>query len=280
MLVHVPMPRPPAIAALFRLATTAALAACATSPRPAPPPAPLVPPESPGAVIELSLRSFGHFGGLAPAEVWFARVSALNGSDCVPREEHFDPALDRTTELGGADLGGLAITGTLEGGGSVAGDPTCMYDEAFTPVWDPLLYRADRIEGNRAYLDAPPPARYVAVAATFVTNAQNDSTATLYLSADTIARTEVALPPGARRHMGRYVLRYGSAGRMDPAQTRFEGQIAPLGPGWGSVLLENIAAGLTGGEGRSVVHRAADVRQAVYPEETADASAETPVYPW
>jgi hypothetical protein len=279
MLVHVPMPRSPAIAALSRLALPAALAVlagCATTPRPEPPPAPLVPPESPGAVVEITLKTFGRFGGLAPSEVWFARVSALNGSDCTPRARHFDPGLDRSTDLGGADLGGLAMTGALEGG-SVAGDPTCMYDEAFTPIWDPLLYRADRIEGTRAYLDAPPPARYVVVAATFVTNRDNDSTATLYLSADTIARTEVALPPGARRHMGRYFLRYGPAGKMDAAQARFEGQIAPLGPGWGAVLMGNIVAGLAGGEGRSVVHRAADVRRAVYP---GDAGDPAPVYPW
>jgi len=294
------MPRPPAIAALSRLTAPVAfalLAACATSPRPAPPFVPLVPPESPGAVVEFSLQAWGRFGGLAPAEVWFARVAALNGSDCVPREQRFDPALDRSTELGGADLGGLAITGALEGGGSVAGDPTCMYDEAFTPVWEPLLYRADRISGTRAYLDAPPPARYVAVAATFVTNPNNDSVATLYLPAATIARTEVALPPGARRHMGRYVLGYGPSGSLDPAQARFKAQIAPLGPGWGAVLLENIVAGLAGGQGRSVTHRGAEVRRADYPDQTASgpnltASAPNPVtsgplspaeslvYPW
>jgi hypothetical protein len=273
------MPRPPAIAILRRCLSAAALgalAACASAPGPAPPPAPLVPPETAGAVIELSLKAFGMWGNRAPSEVWFARVAALNGSDCAPRPHDFDPALDRTTELGGADLGGAALTGTVAGTGSIAGDPTCMYDEAFNPVWDPLLYRADRIEGTRAYLDAPPPARYVAVAATFVTNPDNDSTATLYLSADLIARTEVALPPGARRHMGRYVLGYGSR-NLDPAQERFKARIAPLGPGWGAVLLEDIVAGLAGGSGRSVVHQAAKVRSAVYPEE---APGTAPVYPW
>lgn len=273
------MPRPPAIAAPRRAlagAALAALAACATAPGPAPAPAPLVPPETPGAVIELSLKGFGMWGGRAPSEVWFARVAALNGSDCTPRPHEFDPALDRTTDLGGADLGGIALAGSVEGAGAVAGDPTCMYDEAFTPVWGPLLYRANRIEGTRAYLDAPPPARYVAVAATFVTNPDNDSTDTLYLSADLIARTEVALPPGARRHMGRYVLSNGSF-HLDQAQERFKAQIAPLGPGWGSVLAENIMAALAGGSGRSVEHRAADVQGAVYPEE---APAAAPVYPW
>jgi len=276
------MPRPSAIAAPCRfgaIAALALLAACATSPRPAPPPAPLVPPDSPGAVVELTLRTFGRFGGLPPSEVWFARVSALNGSECTPREQRFDPALDRSTELGGADLGGLALAGTVEGAGSIGGDPTCMYDEAFTPVWDPLLYRADRIEGFRAYLDAPPPARYAVVAATFVTNSKNDSTATLYLPANLIARTEVALPPDARRHMGRYVLGYGSA-TLDPAEERFKAQIAPLGPGRGSLLVENIVAGLAGGEGRSVVHKAAKVREAVYPVAPAGAPAEAPTYPW
>lgn len=273
------MPRLPSIAVLRRRSAPAAfvlLAACATTPRPATPPAPLVPPASPGAVIELSLKQFGLFGARAPAEVWFARVSALNGSTCTPRKRAFDPGLDRSTDLGGADLGGTALMGSVEGAGAIAGDPTCMYDEAFTPVWEPLLYRADRIEGTRAYLDAPPPARYVAVAATFVTNPDNDSTATLYLSADTIARTEVALPPGARRHMGRYVLGYGS-GSLDPAQKRFEAQIAPLGPGQGAVLMGNIVAALAGGQQRSVVHKGAALRDAVYP---GDAPATPPVYPW
>lgn len=278
------------VAPILRYALLAVVAGCAAGPRQAVPPLPLVPPESPGAVIELTLQRGGFLPGLPPAEVWFARVAALNGSDCAPREARFDPALDRATDLGSADSGGMAMMGALEGG-SIPGDPTCLYDETGAPVWEPILYRADRIEGIRAYLDAPPPARYVAVAATFVTDARSESTATVYFPAWMVAATESALPPGAAVPMGRYVVAYGASGPTDPAQNHVAHMIEPLGPSGKALFAQNIIAGLAGQPSRSVLHKAALVRAAQVPETAAapgpagipdatDTAPPAPEYPW
>lgn len=232
-------PLPAALAGLLVLATGCA-AGCAAAPRPraeGPPP-----PPPPGVSVEV--RLVGIFGlTAAPQMIWFARVASLNGSTCVPRSavpEAAPGSQAGASDLGGADAGGrMALIGSLEGeGGFEGGDPTCMYDELGNPVWDPLLYRADRIEGARAYLDGPPPARYVAVAATF--SRSGNSPNTVYFPADMIARTERPVPAGAAVDMGRYKVRAG--GSFDPAQRFVRDRIKPLGPSRAAVALAFVAA--------------------------------------
>jgi len=254
-------------------------AACASGPAPgpeaaAPPPEPPAPPV-PSVWIDVSLRQpFGF--RTAPAVVWFARVSGLNGSDCLPRPATFDPGLDRNAALGGATAGGdLARVGSVDGAGGAGagGDPTCMYDEAWRPVWDPLLYTADRIEGTSAYLSNPPPARYVAAAATFRTD-DAGSTVTVYFPETMLARTEVAVPPGESRYMGRFQVRSGGGG-FDPAQAYFRDRIAPLGPGAAAQLLAAIITGLAGGEIQTTRHVPGQEVEAAAPP-----PAEARTYPW
>jgi len=248
------------------LALLLALPGCAAGPR-ARPVAVAPPPPPPGVSVEVRLA--GVFGrGLAPQTVWFARVAALDGSTCVPRPAGPAGASDAgagSAELGGADAGGrMALIGSVEGEGAFAGgDPTCMYDEIGNPVWDPLLYRADRIEGARAFLTDPPPARYVAVAATFATDTEG-STNTVYFPADMIALTERPAPAGGAADMGRYKVRAG--GGFDPAQTFVRGRIEPLGPGRAARVLGALFSGLANnGHMQLTLHSAGRMAEADAP---------------
>jgi hypothetical protein len=248
---------------------------CASGPRPAPQAAA---PPPPGVSVEVRMsRVFGR--GLAPQTLWFARVAALDGSTCVPRPTAFAgrDATAGASELGGADAGGrMALIGSDNGeGGFSGGDPTCMYDEIGNPVWDPLLYQANRIQGGRAYLDAPPPARYVAVAAVFKVDAQG-STDTVYFPHEMIARTERPVPFGEAVDMGRYKVSPAGWGGQDPAQKFVRSRIEPLGPSRTVRVLGAILSGLANnGQAQMVLHVAGRMDQADAPP-----AAELDPLPW
>lgn len=235
------------------------------------------PPPPPGVSVEVRLaQPFGR--GMAPETVWFARVAALDGSTCVPRPAAFAGTGNAgAAELGGADAGGrMALIGSVEGEGAfTGGDPTCMYDEIGNPVWDPLLYRANRIVRARAFLDSPPPARYVAVAATFRTDAQG-STNTVYFPLDMIARSERPVPAGEAADMGRYKVRSVGMGGFDTAQQFVRGRIEPLGPGRTARVLGALFSGLANnGQMKLILHSAGRMERADAPP-----PAELAPLPW
>lgn len=205
--------------------------ACASAP-----PEPIAGDPAPGAGavwIDLEMKNPLAPKATRPSQVWFVRVGPLNGSDCLPR-----PA-------------------TFAEEASAGPDPTCGRDAEGRPMWTPVFLKADRIEGRRASLVDPPPARYVAVAAVFPRS--KGGTITLYFSRTLIGHTEMPVPAGARRTMGSYRLRYGDWTFMDPAQTFVREQLAGPGP---ADAAPNPASALLGGLTRKApsdkrVHRPA-----------------------
>jgi len=170
----------------------------------------------PGAVsIEVALRQPLARRDVPPSQVWFVRIGGLNGSPCLPREALFpvDPAPD----------------------------PTCGRDPQGNPAWTPAFLTADRIEGRRAFLDDPPPARYVVVAAAFP--GLKGGTVTLFFPKTLIGRTEMPVPAGTRRFMGGYRLSFGDWRFMDGAQAFVRDRLRSEG----AQPAPNPAAGLLGG---------------------------------
>lgn len=188
--------------------------ACASAPAPH---AGDGPPGTGSVWIDLELKNPLQQRATPPSQVWFVRIGPLNGSACLPRSHDFPEA----------DAGP---------------DPTCGRDAQGRPVWTPVFLKADRIDGTRAALIDPPPARYVAVAAVFPR--RKDGTTTLYFSHTLVGHTEMPVPAGARRSMGSYRLRYGDWPFLDSAQAFVRARLDQDG---GEAMAPNPAAGLLGG---------------------------------
>lgn len=223
-------------------------------------------PASPEAAsVAVSIRvgdKFLDVGYQNPILVYFVRVSGLNGSPCQPREKRFDDGLEviPLEETVGEHVG---MIGALEGQGGFAagGDPTCMFNEAGLPVWEPVLYATDHVRGSTAYLINVPPGRYTVVAAVYASreadvgtssDSESDSgggltidltgdsesdaepaeigTATLFLPEQAVFESEVAVPPGAARYIGRLVVGRRIRHKYDAVQNRFRAQVEALGP--------------------------------------------------
>jgi hypothetical protein len=203
--------------------------ACASAPRPEPGEGL---PGTGEVWIDLEMKNPLATHATDPSQVWFVRIGPLNGSDCLPRPHDFPDA-------------------------STGPDPTCGRDDQGRPVWTPVFMKADRIEGTRAALVNPPPARYVVVAAVFP--GRRKGTVTLYFSQTLIGRTEMPVPDGARRFMGSYRLRYGDWPFLDAAQSFVRARLAQDGA---EAVAPNPASGLLGGltnkdKPGKQVHRAA-----------------------
>ena len=165
------------VLALFFVLT----AGCSSLPTVMPPPhmgsvptTPLVDgPASPqSASVAVSIRigdKFLDVGYQEPALVYFVRVSGLNGSHCQPREDQFDEGFNSISMDGtlGDHLGDIGGGMGGQGGFGAGGDPTCLFDEAGLPIWEPVLYPSTHTRGNVAYLINVPPGRYAAVAAVY-----------------------------------------------------------------------------------------------------------------
>jgi len=261
--------------ALLAAGMAAVLAAgCATAPRPREASVPAMP----GVWIDVRLKQPLAFGVPADA-VWFARVAGLNGSDCVPRPRDFDPALEAAAPGAGAAGAALARIGAVEGEGGFGASthPSCLYDEAGRPVWDPVLYAAKRGPGGGVLLGNPPPARYAAVAAVFKVPG-GDGSVTVYFPEAMIARTEVPVPPGVNRFMGHYEVRYGGgfgSHGFDPAQSFFRDRIHPHRPSAAAKIATDLLTAALGGETQPDPDQAGTLLRAEAPD-----APEGLTYPW
>lgn len=233
-------------------------------------------PASPQSVsVAVSIRMGDKFldvGYQEPAIVYFTRVSGLNGNHCQPREKRFKEGFDVVSTAGGMADTLRSIGGDASGQGSfgAGGDPTCLFDEYGSPVWEPVLYPSSYTKGNVAYLINVPPGRYAAVAAVYpyrefgtnegsafqraqeggitldlsggrgrsdsaVVNAVVDEkdrgTITVFLTEQAVFGSEVAAPPGAAVYMGNVVMKRVVFGRKyDAVQQMFRAQIEAMGP--------------------------------------------------
>jgi hypothetical protein len=228
----------------------AAALLCACAPKGPPPPPVAMHPGTVGVAVTLTYKAPLSFSEQPAREVFFARVSGLNGSNCLPREHRFDEAR-HTVSMAGALAGGMGAIGAAEGedgtlkeGGFAEGyDPTCLYDEAGLPVWEPTLYRASRIVNGTAFLLNVPPGRYTAVAAQIP---NGNATTTLLLGSDTIDRTEVAVPEETAAYMGSFRLKYGGASK-DETREMYRERILGDEPSVASRMAGAILVGLLSG---------------------------------
>lgn len=241
----------PAAALVLLLAS-----ACATAPRERLPAG----PDFPGAVAvgaEVSWRN-GLGPGVMPVSVYFARISGLSGSPCVPREpvQAGDDWSTGVSVAGTVDEGGVAGIGAVGGQGGFGGgaDPTCLFNEMGVQVWEPMIYPATLVRGHYAWLLNVPPGRYVLVGARFLHD-QTSST-TVYLSRADSEATEAVVPPGTARFLGRFVLKGGGLGKMDDLQAYYKSKVQPLEEGdkthrlvhtlVNSIITESLAVNLHG----------------------------------
>lgn len=256
-----------------------AAAACASGPR-APEVVDLSLPEGverPAVWVDVTLRQMG-FITQRPERVYFARISGLNGSPCVPREALFDPALDRPVAMGDMAADHLGSLGAIdgEGGFGAGGEATCLYDEGGQPVWEPVLYASTQVFGSRAYLSGAAPGRYTAVAAAFP--AGEGRTTLVYFPQDMIAQTEQPAPPGAAAYMGRYQLKADAFAAFDPLQERYREQLSAHDPNRVQRFAAALVAVLAESQaGPGIVHRAGVVINAEPPTPpNAPEETETP----
>jgi hypothetical protein len=207
-------------------------------------------PGTVGVAVTLTYKVPLSFGGQPAREVFFARVSGLNGSNCLPREHRFDDDRSRVS-LAGSMAGGMGSIGaaegedgTLEGGGFAEGyDPTCLYDEGGLPVWEPTVYRASRVVNGTAFLLNVPPGRYTAVAAQIP---NGNATTTLLLGSDAIDRTEVAVPEETAAYMGSFRIKYGGASK-DETREMYRERILGDEPSMATKMAGAILVGLLSG---------------------------------
>lgn len=240
---------------------------CASGPRP---PAAVVAalPEGvapPAVWVDVTLRQMGLIS-LRPERVYFARISGLNGSSCVPREALFARDLD-PLPLGEAAAEHRGSLGAIDGAGGFAagGDPTCLYDEGGRPVWEPVLYASTHVVGGRAYLGDAATGRYTAVAAAF--RFGEGPTTLVYFPEDMIARTEQPVPPGGAAYMGRYELKASAFTDFDPLQARYRAQLSAHDPNRVQRLAAALVAVLTESQAASgTAHRAGVLLKAEPPD--------------
>jgi hypothetical protein len=257
---------------LFTFSLVLLVTACAGAPRSAPVLSGALPEGVvlPTVWVDVRLRQMG-FVRLAPKRLFFARISGLNGSPCVPREASFDPALDLAPgSLARASGSPLGLVGAIDGEGGFAGgaDTTCLYDENGLPIWEPTLYEASHVVGNRAYLSNAPVGRYTVAAAMFP-GGQNGQSLVVYFPQEMVEGSEQPVPPGASRFLGRYEVTTSAFQKFDPFQARYQAELKPPDPNRVLVAAKWIAAILTeqpvnGG----TLHRAGALARAEWPQPT------------